>query len=83
MAYPNFKNKHVEEAFFGPADSSKKFKSPKKNIIIYDRKLFTRIILKYKPIKIHDSMTFNLYTYENIGLVLMKGIGSPHAVMVF
>ena len=90
MSFPNFKDKHVEEALFNPDDYIKwtKFKKkhtqlPKKYIIVYYSKLLKQFKREYKPskTKIHHLMT--IYTYKNIGLVHMTGIGAPHSAAVF
>jgi len=87
--YPNFKNKHLEEALFHPKDfldyrkfSNKKF--PEKIVITYQssalryfRKKFKG---KYKIFKIHSNFHVHILEKENIGFVKMAGIGSPHAV---
>jgi uridine phosphorylase len=83
MTFPNFKDKHLEEALFNPDDFIKykkiKKKFPKKFIIIYDRRLFNRMKRKYS-LKKFKSYFGGIYIYKNIGILVLKGIGSPHAV---
>jgi uridine phosphorylase len=89
MVFPNFPNKHLEEALFHPSDfikykklDGKKF--PKSYILIYDKKLLGRIkrmdILKKLDIPL---VHVDAYQYKGIGLVRMAGIGSPHATTIF
>src|SRR3989344_177636 len=87
MAYPNFDNKHLEESLFGPQDrpSFKKVPKnlPKKYILIYDRNLKARIKRKLSPKKISklSRTLMDFYCYKDVGIIFMKGVGSPHAVM--
>jgi len=91
MMFPNFKDKHLEEALFNPEDFikysgiKKHFKSilPKKYIIIYDKKFFQRISRKYKLKKIGKILGGQVYYFGKFGVIFMKGIGSPHAVTIF
>lgn len=86
MNYPNFSNKHLEEALFHPIDFLKdkkvKGKFPKKYIITYQERAKNYFIRKYKPKKIRIYRLLTIYSYKNIGFVKMTGIGSPNAVTV-
>ena len=85
MPYPNFADKHLHEALFNPGDFIKyndyKGKFPKKYIITYQKHTLNYFLRKYKPKK-HKSWT-NMYVYKDIGFVRMKGIGAPHATVIF
>jgi len=60
MGYPNFQNKHLEQALFNPQDYvnwknylKKEYKNaPKKYIIIYYPKILNYFKRKYKPKRI-------------------------------
>lgn len=85
MTYPKLPNKHIHEAFWHPKDFKKgerPKKFPKKFIFIYYNKLFNYLKKKYKPTKIFSHKLFTVYRYRNIGIILMGGIGCPHAVAV-
>ncbi|MBM3206855.1 MAG: purine-nucleoside phosphorylase [Candidatus Staskawiczbacteria bacterium] len=86
MNYPNFLNKHLEEALFHPSDFLKdkkvKGKFPKKYILTYQEKVKNYFIRKYKPKKITIYRLLTIYSYKNIGFVKMTVIGSPNAVTV-
>ncbi len=87
MVYPNFQNKHLEQAHFDPQDfvdwkiNLKKFykKAPKKYIIIYYPKILNYFKRKYKPQRIKLSRLITIYQHKDVGVVCMTGIGSPHA----
>ncbi len=87
MPFPNYINKHLEEALFNPCDyidwtKSKKIhsrKKPQKYIIVYYPELLNYFKKKYKPNMIKFYRLLTIYKHKNIGLVLMTGIGSPHA----
>ena len=88
MTYPNFKNKHLQEALFHPEDyvNYKKWprnKFPKKIILTYQIDVEQYFIKKYKPKKyvLHSLLT--LYVYKDISFVRMTGIGAPNAVAAF
>ncbi len=91
MTYPQFKNKHVEAALFNPEDyiNWKKYakkesgKKPTKYIIIYASELLKYFKSRYKTKKASLHRLLTIYQYKDIGVVLMTGIGSPHAVTVF
>ena len=89
MTYPNFKNKHLEEALFNPQDYfdyKKKFenneKIPKKYIIIYYPKILNYFKRKYKPKRTKLDRLISIYQFKDVGVVCLTGIGSPHAVTV-
>jgi len=88
MAYPNFKNKHLEEALFSPEDfldfaykSRNKF--PRKWVLIFQRSVEKYITRNFK-LKKHKEhhLAGNLYIHRGIGFFKVGGIGSPHAVTV-
>ncbi len=88
MTYPKYKNKHLEEALWGPKDSpkfdkNKASKLPKKYIIFYGdvvNRVLRKLKLKKSKIKLWGC---DFYWFKDIGIIRMKGIGSPHAVAVF
>ena len=90
MAYPNFKNKHLEQALFNPQDYInwknylKRFykNTPKKYILIYSPKLLNYFKRKYKPKRIKIYSLITIYQYKDVGVVRMTGIGAPHAVTI-
>ena len=88
MVYPNFQNKHLEEALFSP-DFFVKFKKflkgnkkPKKYILIYSSRLLNYFKRKYKPKKIKLYSLITLYIHKDVGLVYNTGIGAPNAVTI-
>ncbi|MDO8517038.1 MAG: nucleoside phosphorylase [Nanoarchaeota archaeon] len=88
MSYPQFKNKHLEEALFGPADFIKyknlKGNFPTKYILVYSMKAFNYFKRKYHPKKIMELNSLNnIYKYKDTGFMIMKGIGSPNAAAIF
>jgi|SRR3989338_1276595 len=88
MAYPIYKNKHLEEALFSPKDyiEYKKLlskKLPKKFILIYDMKLERRIKSRFKLRKLKDVTHLGkIYLLNNVGILRITGTGSPLAVIV-
>ncbi len=86
MVYPNFENKHLEEALFHPKDFIKyknvEGKFPKKYIITYQPKARDYFIRKYKPKKYKIYSLLEIYVHKDIGLVRMTGIGAPNAATV-
>jgi uridine phosphorylase len=86
MVYPNFEEKHLQEALIHPSDfiSYKKFKHkvPKKYIITYRKSAVRSFVRKYKPKKFKFYSLLDVYVYKDIGLVGLTGIGSPLAVTV-
>lgn len=86
MKYPNYKDKHLEEAFFNPDDYIKyrKFLEthknlPSKYIIIYYERILNYFKENYDYEEIDLSGLLTIYKHNDVGVVLMKGIGSPHA----
>ncbi len=86
MSYPQFKNKHLEEALFNPEHYTSyagyKGYFPKKYIFVYSKRALSYFRKKYHPRKIKFSSQTDIYKYKTVGLVRMSGIGSPHAVTV-
>lgn len=88
MAFPKFKNKHLEDAIFDPSSSldlgQVKKNLPRKFFLIYDKGQLEYIEKKYKPkaVKGVSKELYQLYNYKGIGIVKINGIGSPHAVAV-
>lgn len=89
MGYPNFQNKHLEQALFGPTESNRwsdhkeRYGKPlKKIIIIYYPKILKYFIRKYKPQKIEIYRLITIYKYKDVGVVCMTGIGAPNAAAV-
>ncbi|MFT4311041.1 MAG: nucleoside phosphorylase [Candidatus Woesearchaeota archaeon] len=74
----------MKEAYITPEEyvkyaRSKKGSIPKKLIIIYYEYLLDFFKEKYKPKELNLGRFATVYEYENVGVVLMTGIGSPHA----
>ncbi len=86
MSFPQFKDKHLEKALFDPEDfvryKNHVEKFPKKYVFIYSAKALNYFRRKYHPKKVKYSSKTNIYQHGNIGLVMMSGVGSPHASMV-
>lgn len=90
MNYPNFKDKHLEQALFNPQDLNNwnkhlekiHGKAIKKYIIIYYPEILSYFKRKYKPKKIRIYRLLTIYQYKDIGVVCMTGIGAPNAVAV-
>src|SRR3989344_8118943 len=86
MVYPNFKDKHLEEALFHPIDfvNYKKWKGkfPKKYILTYQKKAESYFIRKYKPKRKKLYSLLSILVYKDIGFVRMTGIGSPNATTI-
>ncbi len=87
MSYPNFKDKHLQEALFHPMDfvNYKKFPKnlPKKYIITYQAAALDFFKRKYNPRKVKLYSLLTVYIHGGIGFVKMSGIGSPNAASVF
>lgn len=94
MGFPNFKNKHAEDAMYSPQeflDYSKrirwvpKIKPPKGAIMCYSKSFIELIKKKHKTEKI-DAFGAEFYmlkeTNNQIGLVGNFGIGAPAACVV-
>jgi uridine phosphorylase len=82
MTYPRYKNKIGKPAIWNP----KKIQDnqfPKKWIIIYYRELEKCLMTNYKAesLTLNNPM-FNAYKLNNIGIVKINGVGSPHATTV-
>lgn len=89
MTYPNFPNKHLEQALFNPQDYinwneflKKHKKVPRKYIFIYSPKVLNYFKKKYKPKRIKLYSLVTIYQYKDVGVVRMTGIGSPHVATV-
>ncbi len=86
MSYPQFRNKHLEEALFNPEHYTTyrgyKGNFPKKYIFVYSRRALAYFRKNYHPKKIKFSSQTDIYQYKMIGFVRMSGIGSPHATTV-
>lgn len=87
--YPKFKNKHLEKALFNPKDYLNYTKChdenlPKKYLIMYYDLPFKYLKKKYniKKIKELDDYIFEVFKYKDIGIIKIRGIGSPNAVIV-
>jgi uridine phosphorylase len=90
--YPNFKNKHLEEAIikadhFGHGRKRYLNKIPSNCIILYHKTPFNYLKRKYKGKykKIHREFAElgKIYYTNKFCFVLMSGIGSSHAVVLF
>lgn len=88
MVYPNFKNKHLEEAFFNPGTFLKghKFKIkkfPSNIIIVYQNSVLRYFKRKFKgkyiTFRAYSLLTVYILEKENIGIIRMTGVGSPNA----
>ncbi len=88
MAYPNYKNKHLEKALFHPGDylehKNKYFKKfPEKIIITYQTQalnyLKRKFKGKYEKMKFYSLLTVYSLKKENIGFIKMTGVGAPNA----
>lgn len=86
MSYPNFKDKHLQEALFHPIDfvNYRKFKGkfPKKYIITYQEKAKNYFVRKYKPKKSYLYSLLTIYLYKDIGFVKMPSIGASSAAAI-
>ena len=92
MVFPKYRNKHLEEALFGAEEVVRDISTrrnipknlPKDYILIYDKKLLTRLKRKY-DLRYYGKIFSNcrIFEYNDIGLVKIDGVGSPHAVAVF
>jgi uridine phosphorylase len=91
MAYPNFKNKHLEEALILPdhnGKSRKKFegKIPRKCIITYQNEAFKYLLKKYKSkakkLKAKGLWGCDAYYTKEFVFVYVLGVGAPHTAIV-
>ncbi len=92
MVYPNFINKHLEEALIKPdhtGEQKRKFKNkiPEKCIITYQEEVFNFIYKKHrhkaKKLSAETLWGCKAYYTEKFVFVLMNGVGAPHATIVF
>ncbi|MBI4163470.1 MAG: hypothetical protein HY512_01290, partial [Candidatus Aenigmarchaeota archaeon] len=92
MTYPNFKNKHLEEALIFPdhtGEEKRKFqdKIPKRCIITYQDEAFSFLLKKYKnkakKLKAGTLWGCKPYYTKDFVFVFMSGVGAPHATLVF
>jgi len=92
MVFPQYKNKHLEEALFHPEDflAYRKFKKkdfPSRYVITYQSsglRHFRRAYAgQYKLMKVHTGFYVHMLPKLDIGFVKMTGIGAPHAVTMF
>jgi uridine phosphorylase len=90
MTYPNYKNKHLEEALFGPKEHLKYLKIdkslyPKNYVFAYResalRHFKRKYAKKYKMLKLVSQI--KIYKIGDVGFVKLNGIGAPHAVTLF
>ena len=86
MAYPHFKDKHLQDALFNPSDYIKydnwdKKKFPKKYILTYQNHVKAYFLRKYKPKKFRVNSLLTIFIHKGIGFVKL-GIGSPAATAV-
>lgn len=83
MSYPNFKDKHLQEALFSPEDfvKYKKFPKnlPKKYILTYQNPAANYFRRKYKPKRVKLYKLLTVYVYKDIGFVKLTGVGAPLA----
>lgn len=87
MVYPNFKNKHREEALVTPKKYIEyakiyknrfKMKAPKSVIFCYDSRVLDYILSNFKIIKDENFRNFYLFSkYKNIGIIGNFGVGGP------
>ncbi len=89
MAYPNYKNKHLEEALFHPRDfvrwahKENKIIFPKKWIITFQKHAEGFIRRNFKVKKhVNHSLGGNIYIKGRVGFIRIRGIGAPHACTV-
>lgn len=85
MTYPKFKNKHLEKPLFNPHDFLKykrrNFKNfPKRWVIIWQSSIERYLKRKYRAKEIEMGFQGGIYLLNNVGVVRIGGIGSPHAV---
>jgi uridine phosphorylase len=90
MGFPNFRNKHREVALFSAENyvrwakniAKNRSAKPEKFILIYYPYLLNYFKRKYGSNTINVNRLIRIHQYKNIGVVLLTGIGSPHAVVV-
>jgi uridine phosphorylase len=84
MPYPNFPGKHLERALFGPEEFLRhkkvgKTALPRKYVIVYYPKILAHFRRKFHPRRIKVLRNLTIYQHEDVGVVCMTGVGSPHA----
>ncbi|MBR9705884.1 nucleoside phosphorylase [Candidatus Pacearchaeota archaeon] len=88
MTYPKYPGKHLNEAILSPKITLKKKKLPKdipkKYILIYTSSVSKYFKRKYKPNKVKElsKPLYDFYWYGDIGIIDVKGIGSPCVITV-
>lgn len=89
MSYPNYPNKHNHRALFSAEDFVKykgrdKLHLPEDYIFLYQTSAINYFLRKYrgKYHKIKISSLGKCYIMDNLGVIKMTGIGSPHASTV-
>lgn len=89
MPIPKLKSKFNSKSPLYPLISKKNKnllkKFPKKYLLIYSKTTMNYLRKKYKLKKIKELSNYQMeyYIHNNISIVRMVGIGSPHAVVVF
>jgi len=92
MTYPNFKNKHLEEALFSPDDflTYKKLegiKFPSKYILTYQsgalRHFRKKYAGRYEIMKLNSVFHIHQIKNSKVGFLKIPGIGAPQAVTIF
>jgi uridine phosphorylase len=90
MTFPQFYNKHLEQALFEPEEfiqyarlECKNF--PKKIVITYQRSASSYFRERYKGEfeEIDFISSHKILDRNGVGLIRMNGIGAPHAVTIF
>lgn len=87
MAYPIFRDKHLQEAVITPVAFVKyaypqcTVDIPKKCVLAYQTSALNYFRRRYKPeAKIKLNPDLIIHRYNNVGFVRIAGIGSPNAV---
>lgn len=90
MTFPQFYNKHLEQALFEPEEFIKYagFEGkifPKKIVIAYQKSASSYFRERYKGEfeEIDFISSHKILNRNGVGLIRMNGIGSPHAVTIF
>jgi uridine phosphorylase len=88
MPYPISQDKHFHKALFGPESSldtkNKPKNLPKNYILIYEDSALEQLKQTHQDLKeipLSNGL-YSLHSLNNIGIVKMNGIGSPHASCV-
>jgi uridine phosphorylase len=87
MNYPNFKNKHLGESVIHPSYHVEpkgwhKMNFPKKWVIAYQDKPVKRFVRKHRLKEEKLMARYSMFRYKRMGLLYIKGIGSPNSVSV-